>query len=159
MIKVQKEKSTEIRHPSDTFKMAELMDKNRLAAARMRARYLFESIDYWMTWDEELARIWIDKAFDELDYLLKNIRPPRVSDNTVTEEMIERARNYHIDQLIDFKKNKAIAFCHNDQHPSLHWNKKTNTATCYACNITFDSIQVLRSRDNIPFHEAVRRLL
>lgn len=78
----------------------------------------------------------------------------------ITEEMIQVARSYPIEQLIEFDRSgKALAFCHADNHPSLTWHRAKNRATCFPCGKSFSSIDVLSQRDGLSFPDAVRRLV
>lgn len=95
----------------------------------------------------------------ELKYLTRlqqGYRPPR---NSITEQMIEQAREYPIEQVIEFdRQGKALAFCHADNHPSLSWHKNRNRCTCFVCGKSFNSIDVLVQRDHMTFPDAVREL-
>ena len=50
-------------------------------------------------------------------------KPPR--EGEITQEMIQRAKDYPIDGLIEFVRGSAIAWCHDDKTPSLRHFKKT----------------------------------
>jgi hypothetical protein len=78
----------------------------------------------------------------------------------VTDELIKQARQYPIDQLVEFdRQGKAQAFCHKDKHPSLSWDKKRNRAHCFPCGKSFNPIDILTTRDGMSFQNAVRTLL
>jgi hypothetical protein len=77
----------------------------------------------------------------------------------ITDDMVARAKEYPIAELIDFDRTGAsIAFCHPDQRPSLRMMKGKNAAYCFPCAKKFDPIDILRERDGLSFHDAVRRL-
>lgn len=77
----------------------------------------------------------------------------------ITPDMVARAKNYPIAELIDFDRTgSAIAFCHPDQKPSLRMMKGKNAAYCFPCARKFDPIDILRDRDGLSFQDAVRRL-
>lgn len=145
-----------------TFRMAKEMDKNRLAAARIRIRYLREWIDDCLQDGSDIALHWAERSIAEIEYLLQwgnvEIVQAKTRDD-ITDHDIEAARNYPIDQLISFDRaGKAIAFCHEDRNPSLSWLKKWNKAKCWPCDKTFDSIAVLMERDGYSFVDAVKQL-
>lgn len=96
----------------------------------------------------------------ELRYLSRVSRPGyRQPVGSITPEMIERARQFPIENLIEFDRSgKALAFCHADNHPSLSWYRAGNRATCFPCNKSFNSIDVLTQRDGLSFRDAVRQL-
>ena len=96
----------------------------------------------------------------ELRYLSRVSRPGyRQPVGNITPEMIERARQFPIENLIEFdRQHKAVAFCHADNHPSLSWHRAGNRATCFPCNKSFNPIDVLTLRDGMSFRDAVRQL-
>lgn len=77
----------------------------------------------------------------------------------ITADMIERARQYPVEQLIEFVQGKAYAFCHEDKNPSATMLKGGNKLRCWPCNRNFDPIDILMHRDKFTFAEAVRRLM
>lgn len=145
----------------DTIRAADKWEISRLAAARMRARFLFQRIDEWLENGSDLALYWVQQAFDELDELARRCRiPPRDPSKALTQEQIQQAREYPIDKLVEFNRTgKAYAWCHNDHVPSLHHNRKHNRAHCWPCNHSYNPIDVLVYRDGRSFEEAVRSLL
>lgn len=87
------------------------------------------------------------------------INPPkRIYADRITDEDIARAKDYPVDQLITFTKGKALAFCHPDKTPSLSHNRAKNFCHCFVCNKTFNAIDILIYRDNMPFIQAVKSL-
>jgi len=75
----------------------------------------------------------------------------------ITEEMIECAREYPFEQLIE-TGGKKIVRCpfHDDRHPpaSIGWNR----LHCFACDKTWGPIDLAMERDGLSFVEAVERL-
>ena len=77
----------------------------------------------------------------------------------ITDDMVARAKDYPITELIDFDRTgSAVAFCHPDQKPSLKLWKGKNKASCFPCDKKFDPIDILMVRDGLSFQDAVRRL-
>lgn len=76
----------------------------------------------------------------------------------ITDEQIERARQYPVTQLIDFQRGKSRAWCHEDRNPSLYLAPRINKAVCPVCAKYFDPIAIVMGRDGLTFTEAVRRL-
>ena len=76
----------------------------------------------------------------------------------ITDAMIEQAREYPIDNLIEFDKGRATCFNHEDRRPSMTHNKKHNRAHCFVCGKSWDGIAVLQDRDGMRFAEAVKQL-
>lgn len=106
---------------------------------------------------------------ERLDGLLVNIiraeneiamlrQPERPGRDTITPEMIERARVYPFTQLYQFKQNAARCPFHEDRTPSFIL-LKDNRARCFgACAKTWDTIQFLIDKEGLRFPEAVRQL-
>ena len=144
-----------------TFMKAKEFDKNRLAAARIRIRYLDDQATECLEDGSPVALFWACEALEEICYLHKHahyeINP--VKGERLTDEMIDRANQYPIESLVEFRNGKAYAFCHEDKSPSLnHWKAK-NRCRCFACGKTFRPVDILMERDGMSFKDAVRRLL
>jgi DNA primase (bacterial type) len=76
----------------------------------------------------------------------------------ISEDEIERARQYPFENLIEFKRNMTRCPFHEDREPSMHLYREQNRVHCFSCNRSWDTIQFLRERDGLTFREAVRRL-
>ena len=76
----------------------------------------------------------------------------------VTDDMIAAARNYPIENLIEFKGGRWKAFCHDSDSFSVAKARTGNYIFCHVCGKTFDSIQVLIERDGYSFIDAVKQL-
>lgn len=74
----------------------------------------------------------------------------------VTEERIEQAREYPIDQLIEIRNGMAKCINHEDKHPSM--NCKNNFVYCHSCGYHADAIGVYMKLKNCGFIEAVNTL-
>lgn len=148
----------------DLIKQAKEFDISIQSAVRMRIRYLLEVIDAWDIYIDGQNNIMPPlTAIDALDEIIafrnQELRQKKGSNlKDITDEMIQSAREYPIDQVIEFSKGWAVAFCHKDTKPSLSWNKKNNTAHCFPCCRSFNSLDVLIERDNKSFIEAVKEL-
>ena len=146
---------------NETFVMAKKMDKNKLAAARIRIRYLLGAIDAYVNDSSDIAIRWAWEAIDEAYHLLDKSQYSFSSTDTynkITNEDVEIARKYPVRDLISFTNGKAYAFCHEDKSPSLSYWPKGNKVRCFVCDQTFDSIGVLMARDGMSFNDAVRQL-
>lgn len=81
------------------------------------------------------------------------------SSGSITDEMVERAREFSVCDLIpEFPRGRAVAWCHDDHNPSLYYGSRKQVAICPVCNKTFDAIDILMGRDGLSFTEAVRQL-
>jgi hypothetical protein len=75
----------------------------------------------------------------------------------ITDDMIEEARKYPIEKLIDFNRKKARAWCHEDKTPSLVHLDRINKAWCPVCDKKFGPIDFLREQ-GMSFPDAVKQL-
>ncbi len=147
-----------------TFIMARRMNKNRLAASEIRQRYLRQLIRDCLQYPSPIADHWAVQARLEIAYLKKHehLQPQHHNQNSpgaITEEMIERARNHPVQNLVQWDRNKrATAWCHMDKRPSLYYAPRVNKLVCPVCNKYFDSIAVLTTRDGLSFIDAVKEL-
>lgn len=118
-----------------------------------KALYLLHNeIDPYFWW-------WIESAQDlraVADYATRFKRKPK--GNEITDEMIQAAKQYPIEQLFEFRMGKTLSFCHTDKVPSLSWHEKANRVTCFPCAKSFNPIDVLIQRDGMNFYDAVRAL-
>ena len=77
--------------------------------------------------------------------------------NKITPVMIERAKEYPIEDIIQVNKN-AFALCpfHEDRHPSLHC--KHNFFHCFSCGVSGDVISLYMKQHNVDFVPAIKFL-
>jgi hypothetical protein len=144
----------------NTFQKAKELGVNKLAAARVRSRCLLDSAEVYLEDGSDLCLVWAREALDEVLYLLSHAAYTQVEnpDNrtTTTPEMIDSALAYPIENLIHVVNGKALAFCHNDTHPSL--SLKDNKLMCFVCNKRFNPIDVIMHFNDIGYYDAVRYL-
>ena len=152
----------EAKKPKDyVFRMAKIMDKNKLAAGRIRIRFLESQLKGLEKSDHEIARFWADEIREEINFVEENMHwePKEVQgSDSITESDIQAAKAYPITQLIDFTNGTAFAWCHDDNRPSLAHLSRLNKVKCFPCNKTFDTIDVLVERDGHTFISAVKEL-
>ena len=93
-------------------------------------------------------------------YYKSVLRSDKMSDKIIDSIDIQKARDYPIENLIQFKQGRArcINPAHKDSNPSMSLNKKTNKVKCFACNQGGDVIWVLQTIRGCSFPEAVRYL-
>lgn len=158
------------------MKVAEEMGLHKGFAIQAQKRYLRERIEkitrqMWPIFD------WVDGVFDinevyalfRLQALceeksktmkqleaVKNILKPNTSG--IDETMIETAKLHPIENLVDFRRGKAVAFCHEDKNPSMFHATRTNQAACPVCDKYYNPIDVLMFRDGMSFINAVKSL-
>jgi len=75
----------------------------------------------------------------------------------ITQQMIDRAKEYPIEQIIEVNK-RGFALCpnHEDHHPSL--DCRNGFCYCYSCHWSGDVISLYMKLHNVDFKEAVKYL-
>lgn len=131
---------------------AEEMGISFNAAAIMRKRFLFTELGKEETPPDDML-----DEIQALDAAIKSQNDP-VHKNVVTAEMKERAKEFPVDQLIQFTHGKAKCFAHEDRAPSMYFAFRTNKARCPVCDKGWDAIQILIDRDGLTFTRAVQQL-
>ena len=106
--------------------------------------------------------MWQQQPFHER-YLEKHRqREQRASRPVPTSEKSDkvlRAKDYPMDNLIEFTRRKTCCPWHNEKTPSLQYYPQTNTAYCFgACGRAYDAIDAYMLRHNVGFLEAVDAL-
>ena len=130
--------------------------------AELIRNYSFWGEDNFYGW---LLREWLSiNKGEELEDTIKEIRqiefslaPKSTSKNGVTNEMIEIARNYDWNKLIEIGRN-GMARCifHQDNRPSFY--VKNGYGYCFSEKKSWDTIQFIMDRDGLSFSEAVKAL-
>lgn len=144
------------------FKKARELGVDRVAAVKMRVRYLLQEIEICeqADYDYGVMNVIIQDDFDEIFYLFSKIKKTEVRNGNITDEDITRAKEYPIENLIELdSRGKAIAWCHDDKNPSMTLWKGKNRVRCWACSRTYNPIDILIERDGLSFIEAVKRLI
>lgn len=144
------------------FRKARDMGIDRVAAVRMRVRYLLQEIAICekAPYDYDVIDMIIQDDFDEIYYLFGKIKRTEVYTENITDEDIEKAKEYPIENLIELDaRGKAIAWCHDDKNASMTLWKGKNKVRCWACSKTYNPIDILVERDGLSFIEAVKRLI
>ncbi len=80
-----------------------------------------------------------------------------ISKGRITEDMIDRAREYPIGSLIgNGRRGNILCIAHEEKHPSM--SLKGNRARCFSCGYYGDSIDVYMRLNGAGFVETVRAL-
>jgi DNA primase len=75
------------------------------------------------------------------------------------EMNIAKAKEYPIDQLLEFRGSHCCCIFHDERTPSMKYYPKTNRAHCFgACGKSFDSIDIYQQLNNVDFATAVQAL-
>ena len=113
--------------------------------------------------DELRPREWFAGALVSLltEGALPEVKPAprkrlRVDSGQITDLMIEVARAYPIENLIQVNRGKALCPFHNDRNPSM--SVKEGLFHCFSCQEGGDAIKFVMHVQKIDFIEAVRYL-
>ena len=74
----------------------------------------------------------------------------------LTPDMIERARQYPFEELIEFRRNVTLCPFHDDRHPSM--GLKNNYVRCFSCGWKGDTLKFVIEKEGLSFPDAVKRL-
>jgi len=148
--------------PALTFRKAKEFEINKLAASRMRKRFLTPYLGALILDGSPVALHFAKEILDEIAYLTKNeggeFSVPQQT-NQITDAMIEAARAVPVTAVIQFDRfGKAFAWCHDDKRPSLTFMSKKGIAWCGSCNRYFSALDTLIDRDQMSFVDAVKYL-
>ena len=98
----------------------------------------------------------IEKEIVKLEREINFIVNGSQQKSNITPEMIEQARQYPLESLIEVTRGMALCPFHGDHHPSM--GIKHNRAYCFACGWKGDSIAVYQKLHHTSFIEAVKAL-
>lgn len=143
----------------------------RPEALQNRKKYLESEISGFYKWHADHVRAgkspgerifqfqWqeITKKENELKKLCRRIQSRKEKTDGITDEMIERAKEYAFESLVELGRNRMVS-CpgHEDKHPSCYI--KNNYAYCFSCGRSWDTIEWVSDVEGLNFIEAVRRL-
>ena len=89
----------------------------------------------------------------------KEVKTTKFIPDKKIKDKLQRAKQYPLTELISFNaQGKACCPLHNEKTPSLHYYEKSNTAYCFGCGKTVDSIEAYKLKNNCSFTEAVDAL-
>lgn len=73
-----------------------------------------------------------------------------------TDDEIDRANSFPMDQLIEFNRaGKAHAPCHDDKNPSMYYGKRMNLGVCPVCDKRWTPVKWCVDQMGMGFREAV----
>ena len=141
----------------------------RISYVREQINNLLDSATFFMEHEadynnEFISLHWAKEDLKEVRKLLGKLKvlSEKVKDLSkepdITDFMVETARAYPMDKLVEFQKNKALCPAHEDKTPSLYYDKKRNRAHCFACDKSWNPIDWLIEFDGMSFKEAVKQL-
>ncbi len=113
------------------------------------------------TWWRDLVGEYYNKACRDLEKIKARLYFFQKQDfknkEKITDEMIIRAREYPLEDLIEVN-SAGFAICpfHPDHKPSLYI--KNGFFYCFVCGKSGNAIDLVMARDNLTFVEAVKRL-
>ena len=103
---------------------------------------------------EFVKQHFIDSIKSGVQDPLAKARYQALFSKTISQDDIERAANYPLDQLITCKNGMAKCPIHNEKTASLHITK--NLYYCFGCGVKGNTIHFVRNTRGIGFEDAVR---
>jgi hypothetical protein len=140
----------------------EKLGKKLISEIREDLRNVYKNIkDEFAIWfNEEIVRVWkgedlnkLDKEVSKLEWLLN---PNKETIDKITEVMIERAKQFPFQNLIEIKRNFTTCPFHSDRKPSFYI--KNNWGYCFGCGWHGDTIKFLMEKEGLTFREAIKYL-
>lgn len=114
---------------------------------------------------KDIVRHEPDRIFSKLDledYIIKKEKINKILKfhQGFKKEIIDiqKAKEYPIDNLLDFKNGFVKCLYHDEDTPSMHHDKERNKAHCFAGCGSFDSIDIYMKINNVTFTQAVKGL-
>lgn len=110
---------------------------------------------------EEVVKTWKGEKLNQMDNEIKKLQwllnPDGKKSNRITESMIQKAKEYPFENLIESKRKFALCPFHNEKNPSFYI--KNNWGYCFSCGWHGDVIKFLMERDELNFQEAIKHLI
>lgn len=106
--------------------------------------------------DTTFHDVWLEEYEKKIFDAQKDTRDiPKSSGN----DRITRAKDFPIDRIVKVgRNNKFLCPFHNDTTPSMHLYRKNNTAFCFVCRKSADSIALYQEIHKCTFTEALNML-
>jgi hypothetical protein len=76
----------------------------------------------------------------------------------ITDEMIQKAKGYDFNELIEFKMRSAMCPFHEGKSMALRLYPESNTVHCFACAKSWDTIAYIQDTQGKTFADAVKYL-
>ena len=144
----------------DLLEKSEQLEKLKVEYCNTLDRQSKEKDQATKDFIETMADVYIGEDIKNIENRIREINryfPQQEIKGRITDEDIERARNFPFTELI--KSNKAgFATCpfHIDKTPSFYIKK--NFGHCFSCGKTVDTIQFLIEVEGLSFIQAVKNL-
>lgn len=119
-----------------------------------RERFIGAKRDGYPTDEIEREAEGISKKIRGYEISLEVLEGKRDERDTITDDMIERAREYPIKNLLEIGHN-GRAKCVFHQGEDYNMDIRKNFAYCYVCGESGDSIKVYRAKHGAEFREAI----
>ncbi len=92
----------------------------------------------------------------DVERLILEVKILKGTTDRVTDEMIDKAKQFPIESLIEVKRKVALCPFHNEKTPSLSIHN--NKYHCFGCGESGDTISLVRHLNNYTFKQAVEFL-
>jgi hypothetical protein len=137
--------------------LAEALEKKMSDVIYMNATKEQETL-WWLLFDKYIWSKLVDGKEKNIARLVR-LQNTKKGGGGFGDAEIARAKEYPIDELIEFRNKNARCPFHNDSHASLYYYQKNNNAYCFgACGRSFDSIDIYQMLNGVDFISAVKAL-
>ena len=134
--------------------------ENRISCVKNQRQELISFLAGSSPLDRGVIKKYINHSKKIVEICEKRIRllTPVKNKNGITDEMIQRAKQFSISVLLTtpIRGNVTNCVAHEDKNPSM--NIKNNWAYCYSCGFRGDSISVYMRLNGVDFKTAVKNL-
>lgn len=90
---------------------------------------------------------------------LRRLQNTKKGGGGLTDSDIIHAKEYPIDELIEFKHGMAKCLWHEERTASMHYYTRTNSVYCFSCKKAGDAIDVYQVLNSCDFISAVKGLI
>ena len=110
---------------------------------------------------EKFVMLYVDKVREEIKKINREVKAltTKPKKGEVTEDMIQEARDYPIENLLEFRNGRCKAFCHESDSDSMAKSRKSNTVFCHVCGKSHNPIDVVMAVQGLTFLDAVKVLV
>ncbi len=142
----------------DDLVIAEKLERSFSDMIYLNARKADETL-YWLLFYKHIWHPLVDGKEKQIKRLRSMLNTKKAGGDFGEAEIL-RAKEYPIDELIDFVHGNAKCIFHNEATGSMHYYPKSNRVHCFgACGKSFDAIDVYQCLNGCDFISAVKSLI
>jgi hypothetical protein len=140
----------------EDLRVAEALEKRFADVIYMNAPKGDENV-WWLLFDKYIRDRLVNGREKNIARL-ERLQNTKKGGGGLTDRDIALAKEYPIDELIEFKHGMAKCIWHDEKTSSMHYYARTNTVHCFGCGKSGDSIDVYQVLNGCDFISAVKAL-